>query len=103
RRCATRSRCRVDEHLAAAARRAHIPAGPGCGAGSRSLRATCGPGPFRPAAIPLRLGRTAEGGRALNPLITVPSEKSRPQRIALVSEHASPLATLGEEDAGGQN
>jgi D-inositol-3-phosphate glycosyltransferase len=39
----------------------------------------------------------------LNPLITVPSEKSRPQRIALVSEHASPLATLGGEDAGGQN
>ena len=24
-------------------------------------------------------------------------------RIALVSEHASPLATLGGEDAGGQN
>ena len=39
----------------------------------------------------------------MNPLITVPSEKSRPQRIALVSEHASPLATLGGEDAGGQN
>ena len=28
---------------------------------------------------------------------------SRPLRIALISEHASPLATLGSVDAGGQN
>jgi len=27
----------------------------------------------------------------------------RPLRIALISEHASPLATLGSVDAGGQN
>ena len=39
----------------------------------------------------------------MNPVITVPSEDNSPQRIALVSEHASPLATLGGEDAGGQN
>jgi hypothetical protein len=28
---------------------------------------------------------------------------SRPLRIALISEHASPLAALGGTDAGGQN
>ena len=28
---------------------------------------------------------------------------SRPLRIALISEHASPLATIGSIDAGGQN
>ncbi|MBX5492106.1 MAG: glycosyltransferase, partial [Chloroflexi bacterium] len=31
------------------------------------------------------------------------SRVSRPLRIAFLSEHASPLALLGGEDAGGQN
>lgn len=34
---------------------------------------------------------------------TVLSSGSAPLRVALVSEHASPLATIGDVDAGGQN
>src|SRR5690606_5230327 len=35
--------------------------------------------------------------------LAVAAEGGRPMRIAMVSEHASPLAALGGEDAGGQN
>jgi glycosyltransferase involved in cell wall biosynthesis len=35
--------------------------------------------------------------------VTAQPEADPPQRVALISEHASPLATLGGEDAGGQN
>ncbi len=49
--------------------------------GARALRA---------GALPGRLGRPAGGG-------------GEPMRIAMVSEHASPLAVLGGVDAGGQN
>src|SRR4051812_25509441 len=38
------------------------------------------------------MGRAVEGGLRVSRL-----------HVALVSEHASPLATLGGEDAGGQN
>src|SRR5215213_9835103 len=53
-----------------------------------------GPGgghrPLRPGAVPGRLGRPAGGG---GPAV----------KVAMVSEHASPLAVLGGADAGGQN
>src|SRR5205823_6600683 len=45
--------------------------------------------PLWPAAVPRRLGRAARRGGGM--------------RVAMVSEHASPLATLGGVDAGGQN
>src|SRR5690606_1880059 len=48
-----------------------------------------GAGPARARALPRRVGRAAGGGRGM--------------RIAMVSEHASPLAVLGGVDAGGQN
>ena len=44
--------------------------------------------PLRPRPVPRRLGPAAGGGS---------------MRIAMISEHASPLAVLGGEDAGGQN
>ena len=43
-----------------------------------------------------RLGRTAGGGDLMSPRV-------RRRTVALVSEHASPLAVLGGVDAGGQN
>ena len=45
--------------------------------------------PLRPLPVPRRLGPLLEGGD--------------PMKIAMVSEHASPLAALGGVDAGGQN
>src|SRR5690606_6410281 len=46
-------------------------------------------GPLRPAPVPRRLGPDVQGGDLM--------------WIAMVSEHASPLAVLGAADAGGQN
>src|SRR4029079_13998301 len=54
------------------------------------------PGPFRPRSLPRRLGPPDRGGVRMN------AQSSR-RRIAMVSEHASPLALLGGVDAGGQN
>src|SRR5262249_3804279 len=50
------------------------------------------PPAVRAAAVPGRLGRATEGCGFVTRL-----------RIAMVSEHASPLAMLGGVDAGGQN
>src|SRR4051794_41983589 len=41
------------------------------------------------------MGRTPRGGDRVKPRYV--------ERVALVSEHASPLAALGDVDAGGQN
>ena len=80
---------------------------PGC----RAARPACAPagraGAVRPRPVPRRLGRAA--GRAAKPRARPPDRPGGPRprrrsmRIAMVSEHASPLATLGGVDAGGQN
>ena len=76
---------RLDTLLDAARRFVDEPADgtPGGRAGPRRR-----PGPLRPRPFPRRLGPAAGGGS---------------MRIAMISEHASPLAVLGGEDAGGQN
>ncbi len=55
------------------------------------------PGPLRRAAFPGRLGTPDQGG---HPMSRIPHTAGR---VAMVSEHASPLAALGGPDAGGQN
>ena len=76
---------RVDTLVEAARRFVEDPsAARRAGAAARRGR----PEPLRPRPVPRRLGPAAGGGS---------------MRIAMISEHASPLAVLGGEDAGGQN
>src|SRR5690606_701790 len=62
------------------------------GEGGARVRA----GQFRTRRLPAALGRAAGAGRRGR-------NGGGDMKIALVSEHASPLATMGGEDAGGQN
>src|SRR5690606_13838534 len=78
-------------HPARGARRggAHLPRRPGPRPAGGQGRPGRGPGTLLAPPIPGRLGPAARGGC--------------PLKIAMVSEHASPLAALGGVDAGGQN
>src|SRR5699024_7743176 len=62
------------------------------------------------AALSLALGRRGHDGTVYTrPHLAAPAahpaarRKEAPMRIAMISEHASPLAVLGGVDAGGQN
>src|SRR5690606_7500685 len=76
------------------------------GPGRRGPRARAGPS--RTGPIPRRLGRAARRGDATRRgprpgRIRHERKELIRMRIAMVTEHASPLAALGGVDAGGQN
>ncbi len=74
----------------------HLPARAGGRPSRRGRRSGRRAGAVRADPVPRRLGRGARPGRGRE-------AGADRMRIAMVSEHASPLATLGGVDAGGQN
>src|SRR6185312_5239124 len=92
-------RGRARRHGAAAAAR------PGRGPGPRAGRPQVRPAALRAAAVPGLLGPAA--GRhhrhLRRPRGGIPDGRIDTMKIAMISEHASPLAAIGGVDAGGQN
>src|SRR5690606_12323284 len=86
------------------ARRGRRPVGrrPGRGPAARRRRPRRRARAIRPATVPRRLGRRA-GVRGEARPRPRPEGRDSGMKIAMVSEHASPLAALGGVDPGGQN